>query len=301
MTSNPPTRHHYIPQFYLKCWAGTDGLVNRYAIENGKVKMRRQSPRSIGFQENLYRAPQEHLTEWQAQTLETHFFGPIDSLAAKALRRLLIGDLNLDGWLPEERQGWVMFVRSLMIRSPEGVAAAKSRLRVIFEATLKELKTDYDFRRTAADPETFAQFKAMLHPYHPERAAMQSIAHTIGSETVGQRILDAQWAVVDVAGSPHRLLMSDAKPAHIGLDLPNGHIMLPVSPNKIFVAATDMRFLKALRETPESDLVHAMNRRTVGEATRFVVSSDAHQSRFIENRMGSDVIASSSENPQTAS
>ena len=46
-TDNPPRRHHYVPQFYLKKFAGGDEYLRMYDRETGKYA--RVHPRHICF------------------------------------------------------------------------------------------------------------------------------------------------------------------------------------------------------------------------------------------------------------
>ena len=43
-----PRRHHFNPEFYLRQWAGADGLFCEIKNAHGKVDARRKSPRATG-------------------------------------------------------------------------------------------------------------------------------------------------------------------------------------------------------------------------------------------------------------
>ena len=54
MTSNPPTKHHYIPAFYLKKWAAADGKVTEFTKPRHEIVARKIMPDRTGYQERLY-------------------------------------------------------------------------------------------------------------------------------------------------------------------------------------------------------------------------------------------------------
>ncbi|MCO6403529.1 DUF4238 domain-containing protein [Aurantimonas endophytica] len=55
MTSaNPSTKHHYIPAFYLRRWAGTDKKVTEFSRPYRDVVVRSVMPERTGYQERLY-------------------------------------------------------------------------------------------------------------------------------------------------------------------------------------------------------------------------------------------------------
>src|SRR5262245_3140748 len=110
-----PRRHHYDPVFYLREWAGSDGLVCEIKKAHGKVEAQRKSPRATGFQHDLYRTdgvPDD-------QHVEKRFMAPLDNDAAHALQKILSGDRA--NWSSKERTAWTRFILSRLFRNPENV------------------------------------------------------------------------------------------------------------------------------------------------------------------------------------
>lgn len=81
---NPPSRHHYIPEFYLKRWTDTDGKLTVFT-KKPRIgpSSRRTAPAGTGYQRHLY-AVQGFPPEL-ASSVEERFFNPVDSLAADKL------------------------------------------------------------------------------------------------------------------------------------------------------------------------------------------------------------------------
>jgi hypothetical protein len=70
--TNPPTKHHYIPAFYLKRWAASDGKVTEFTKPYLTIVSKRVMPESTGFQERLYELKGYEPT--LAQQVEETFF-----------------------------------------------------------------------------------------------------------------------------------------------------------------------------------------------------------------------------------
>jgi hypothetical protein len=84
------TKHHYIPVFYLKQWAGTDGRICEFSRPHREVKPRRVHPDGTAYVRGLYTVPgiAPHLAEY----IERRFLLKSDSAASDALRFMLSGD-----------------------------------------------------------------------------------------------------------------------------------------------------------------------------------------------------------------
>jgi hypothetical protein len=107
--SNHPggEKHHYIPKFYMKQWAGEDdGCVSEFsrpyhpkpnvpAPLKPLMKVRRVNPDATGYLRGLN--PFASLRPELADFLEHQFFKQTDGGAAQVLNRLLRCDLEFDG------------------------------------------------------------------------------------------------------------------------------------------------------------------------------------------------------------
>ena len=84
---NPPHRHHYIPQFYLREWTGPDGRLERYTKPHGnKLDIKRRPTKTVGWWDDLYRAPENDPVK--DYFLEWGFFKELDDRAARVMRKL---------------------------------------------------------------------------------------------------------------------------------------------------------------------------------------------------------------------
>ena len=82
-----PVNHHFVPIFYLDRWTGSDGKVVVYVRKGGRVVNSRLSPRSTGFEPELYSLA--GVDGLKRQAIETEFFSKqIDNRAALVLMEL---------------------------------------------------------------------------------------------------------------------------------------------------------------------------------------------------------------------
>ena len=86
---NRAWRHHYVPQFHLRRWTGSDGMLWRYERRPDRVLRRRTAPRATAYERELYTTHELLFPEEASDVLETDFFSRLDSDAAIAFRRLI--------------------------------------------------------------------------------------------------------------------------------------------------------------------------------------------------------------------
>jgi hypothetical protein len=110
-------KHHYIPVFYLKEWAGTDGRVCEYSRPFKAVRPRRSHPDGTGYERGLYTVKDPRVGEY----IEHVFLKITDDAAARVLRMLKALQEQEIVWTSETRSAWSRFILSLMVRIPEHV------------------------------------------------------------------------------------------------------------------------------------------------------------------------------------
>jgi uncharacterized protein DUF4238 len=96
------------------------------------------------------------------------------------------------------------------------------------------------------------------------------------------------WGVVQFHRPCYPLLTSD-RPVIMtdGIGHRHSHIVLPVSPNKVFIAATTKEQITELNQILEQP--HApkqLNDLVARQARRYVYATDDRQLRFVANRLG---------------
>ena len=94
------------------------------------------------------------------------------------------------------------------------------------------------------------------------------------------------WLILDVSDAIFPLLISDGPLIFTPMRLENGHIALPISPTKLFVASEHVQFLRSLETMDRNQVVKQVNGLVCGSARQFVGANDDRQDRYIRNRFG---------------
>jgi hypothetical protein len=276
-----PRRHHFNPEFSLRQWAAADGLLCEIKKAHGKVEAQRKSPKATGFERDLYRTdgvPDE-------QHVEKKFMAPLDNDAASALQKIVSGDGM--PWPGDERTAWTTFVLSLLFRNPENVTVIKDHIREAWEQGMRALEADYAARRRPTDPETFDGYVALTNPAAAEIGASNFLMETISNKRVGPTIFNMHWTRHSLKSPKLNLLTSDrAIIMPLGLADPRAHIMLPVSPTILFVAAHNPDFARFIASLDHTHLVKTINKAVVCQARKFVWATDNSQLEFVRRHIG---------------
>ncbi|TPI27333.1 DUF4238 domain-containing protein, partial [Mesorhizobium sp. B3-1-9] len=153
MSANKPHRHHFLPVFYLRQWAGADQKIVRFTRPYGNVvKPRRVHPDGAGYIERLYAV--EGLPDDAKQDLETEFLSPVDSRAADALKVLLEGD----DLTQAQRRAWAGFIATLLFRMPSDIAALKENISQLWKMLMPGLEKIYQALPVSGRTEPFEDF-----------------------------------------------------------------------------------------------------------------------------------------------
>lgn len=286
MIANPPRRHHYIPEFYQRKWAGEDKRVERYERIKGAVVRRRVFPKSAGFQENLYRHPRVDMDPWRAQLLEWGIFKKIDDAGARALEALL----SDSGALRDNavRRDWAVFLRTMLLRTPYQMSGALTSLEQIWRDT--DISAEYAAMRKPGMPETATEYIESLNPDESKESAFRMFADAMRSDWTTGHIMKLPWRIFDCSTADHRLLLSDHPVVMVPLATDDGHIAMPLSPTKFFVAATNDRTKALADNLRPKQAVRKMNKLTVQRAKHCVIAQDDAQDVFIRKHLGIDPI-----------
>jgi hypothetical protein len=281
-----PNKHHYIPEFFLRWWAGEDGRLERYDRPiPSKIMVRRVFPSEAGWMKDLYASSGHRLGP---QWLETRVFRNIDSRAAPVLRKL--NSDPIPTLSDEERSAWTVFLRSLLHRTPEYLRSTLSTGMAAFEETVEELREPYSSLRQKGDPASFDEYKASLTREDAKRAAQGILPDIMLNPRIGQFLNNLPTRVIALPPGARDFLISDDLLARTdGLMKEDGHIAIPISPRRLFVSAFSETMLRQISNMRPGDLVTNVNRWVVESARYFVAARDKSQDRFIRNHFGIDL------------
>jgi hypothetical protein len=275
-----PRSHHYNPVFALRRWAGSDGELCEMRRVNGAVTPRRRHPRRTGMMRDLYRV--EGVAEEDSQDLEIKFMSPLDNGAAVALDRIITGK-PLD---PEQRISWARYLLSMLFRNPDSVEAIKMHMAEIWREGTEALEAKYAATRRPHEPATAAELIAKRKPGAAGISTANMLVDIIANSRAVPDIAAMHWTCVDVTQSKFSLLTSD-RPLVMssGLAGPRCLLVLPLSPNKLFVASHDPRFTRPLPAARHAAKVKTINKAVVRQAREFVWGTDDAQLEFVRKHM----------------
>ena len=273
------SKNHYIPKFYTKQWAGDDGLLCQVGLYGQHVSAKRRSPEAVGFKYDLYTIP--GVPPEISTYIEDRFLKIADQEAADAHAVLVAGHIN--EMTAKNRNGWTRFIMTLFQRTPEKVvwlaqvwAASHAEAMIAAEVELRK-RGDHD----EAD-----KIKNGVEPTSVLVSGAKLLQGMMDLPNLGSFILGMRWRTL-VLDRARRLITSD-HPVVIsnGLGGPEGHLVIAVSPTRLFFAANSQEFLNNLASIPANTLVEKYNDLVVSQASQYVYAEDDTQIKFITNRLG---------------
>lgn len=272
---NPPSRHHFIPEFLLKAWKDGDMLLRYWRNRIGQIDCEPASPKSVCFERNLYKTvgfPPEH-----AQQMETLFMQVIDDAAARVHTLLLEGRLNelSDGQCSD----WGRFVMSLWFRTPLDMRGLKEAVGALVAPEGGKALLGID---RPAD----------LPPDAVSALQMEILRTVIDDAERGRSFINMDWRVITTTNRREFWVSDwplDVPTSFAWLGDRSSYVTLPIAPNKLFVAAGSRSLVDRIAALPERELILRQNRSTVGHAQNFVGAKSPDAGDFIRQNFGGRV------------
>jgi uncharacterized protein DUF4238 len=232
-------KHHYVPVFYLREWAGGDGRLAEFSRPTGaEVKSRPAGPRGTGYVRGLYRF--EGADEDAAEAFERLFFGHVDSQAKQAL------DIHLgrsqEKWDGDSRSAWSRFIIGMLYRNPERIASLRNYIEDIALDNYEAGRAEYEAQASERDP-PFLDYLVKKIAYD----ALDWTTTILNNEKIGLHLNHMRWAVRDVTDSGLKLFTSDWPVLMTnGLVGEKAHLVMPINPFKAFIASNSKEMEKEL-------------------------------------------------------
>lgn len=239
-------RHHYVPQFYLRKFAESDGRVRRYRLSlKEELEEHPVSPKSTAYEDDLYTtASGNDWDTWDPDIIEKKVMGPIDDAGAKVMAKLCRRDELTD----EERTAWALFLNSLRYRHADEILEHD---KAIPEVLAQRMPTYPEPVRQAI---ANGDFDAVQMAKTAHRTVM--VQEMRKPEAVS-KLKAMRWHVVDV--DPKAPLLTTDRPLHVNLGKGGTPEILTIalSPTLLFVAypaewETDPEMKKEVAETREN-------------------------------------------------
>lgn len=283
-SDNPSVKHHYIPAFYLKRWTSSNRKLVEFSRPQHGLIIKNTTPENTGFERRLYEM--RGFSPELAQQVEEKFFKPVDTKASEALE-LLEKFGHTAQWTDESRSAWSRFMISLLLRCPEDIQTFREWWYEDFTSTNDELEEQYRIARNNSHPLTFSEFLEQQPVSVKERYQFEILNSLIDHKGVVSDFNNMHWRVLKITESAPRLLTSDRPVIRTnGLMNKGDHLVLPLSPNLLFIGSYDKDVFSGILRANQIKLAKLINQYIVESAVRFVYSSDELQKRFIHNRFG---------------
>ncbi|MBY3220872.1 DUF4238 domain-containing protein [Rhizobium laguerreae] len=275
-------KSHYIPQFYLKPWEGADGKLEVFLRRSdGLIVSKRLHRKATGYAADLYKLP--GVSPADEHKMESAFMAPIDDEAVHA-RDLLLGEITPAGG--RTRNAWARFVLSLMLRNPEEVAEFKKNYTDLIMTPQADFQAKYDVMKQEGDPGRFEEWMVKDDATHVERSAMFAITTFIEHPRVLRLFQGMHWMVIDTSSVKRRLMTSD-RPVMLtqGMLQYAGHYALPISPTRLFLAATTVQFAQQFASLRPGKIVREINKLVIGQARKYVYAVDGTRLADVRREM----------------
>jgi hypothetical protein len=278
-------RHHYIPVFYTKRWCTGDGRLCEYSRPRDKIYDHRVVPKRTGFQDRLYET--KGVPKLIAQRIEDEFMSSVDNHAAEALGLLETDASKINGD-QKHKSAWSLFLISLMMRTPEDVAALVGIWDDDWERDLPIIRERYEKNKKPDETRSLEEFIAQDDPDVRARWAMSELPELIDHEGIGQMLNNMHWFVLTTEADAPPLLTSD-RPLFISgkLGAPDCNLTLPIAPDRLFVAVNSKDAEAEFRARPQKELIELTNVRSAQQAAKYVYGSDNAQSEFVDRYISS--------------
>lgn len=274
-------KHHYIPVLYLNEWRRPDGRLTEFSRPTGQAVIpRRTSPKGTGYARGLYRL--DGSSEETSEAFERVFFHQVDNLAKDALD-ICLGRSRWN-WTIQTRSAWSRFVLGLLFRNPERIAATRKYVEDMALENYEENEADYNAKKKLEDP-SFLDYVLGRVQFNTMDFAT-SVIDNIG---MGTHINQMRWSIRDVSDSGISLFTSD-RPIIMtnGLNGPDAHLALPISPHKVFLACKNKDQEQKLLAARSSDFASECNKRVLRFAMKYAWNTDDTMINRANEHLGKD-------------
>ncbi|KTR06890.1 hypothetical protein NS365_05500 [Aureimonas ureilytica] len=220
-------------------------------------------------------------------SFEDIFFKPIDGLASVTLDIMERHGAQYP-YMMEHRRAWSTFVVSLLTRCPEDIQTFRRHWHAVVMSNSPDNHEEYARLRRDGDPDSLDEYMQRLPPEMVESSMFETLTDIISSQPIGQDLSSLNWTILTAPVGARELLTSD-RPILWSDDFGSarGHMIMPIGPRKLLIAARDPMFATRLRDScGVEELIGLCNIDIVQGAAKFVYATNRNQHRFISNRLG---------------
>ena len=278
-------RHHYLPRFYLKQWTNPEGKLCEFRREHKQIRHRMTSTKGTGYVRGLYTF--DGLPPEAADFLEKKFLMQADAHASEALDQLLAYKVDL---VEPHKSAWSRFLMTLIHRNQEAIARLRRLVIDGLPSGLEDYRPLWEATQSTTGPLNFEEFKDGFTKRNTQRVTQTFLRMIMDGETVGRLLNSMEKAVLTFTRSRYSLLTSDRPYVMTnGIGREDGHIVVPISPTTIFIAARNQKTMRLILDTCNNGSMRMderLNDIVAKQSHRFVYATDAAQLSFVSTRLG---------------
>lgn len=270
-------------------WADTEGRVIEYRRPNEALVHSCKHPAQTAYLTELY-ANENKTNPIERQALEMVFMQKVDDQAANALA--FIEEHKTKPTEPALRDGWSRFLMSLIHRSPERVKHLTQKIQEYEDGKLNPgLEDKYGSLRGPDDPLNYADWLREQGPITPE-LKVELLKLLIDSPRIGGTLNAMHWSVYTLENPRFGFLTGDY-PIMLsnGIGHNEGFAVLAISPRKLFVAAHDLKTIKAFTSQRANALERAINDACVQQSRHVIIAHNDSQKVFVDRRFLKNKVA----------
>lgn len=256
------SRHHYLPQYYIKGFCGSDGKLAVYDKKSDKIHTIRKSPKSVFFELDRHTVETNGL---KLSMLEDQLFKDTDNRLSPYIIKLR-DEPHTENLLTNEIQiNMFVFLLDLFWRNPSADYAAntlfqQSNLTWVDEATGISHQDDVREKEFKEDP-----FNIKFERFKIQAASMLHIANrSVGGETYS-KLWEFKNSPFILGDFP--MIFSKTPRTHIELETLDH--FLPISSNRLYACNQ----LNGLNFSHKDSLI--INALQIDQAVSHVVSSSS--------------------------
>ena len=275
-------RHHFVPKFLLKGWAGRDGRIEVFRLLTPSLSSLRHPPKNLAWKGDLYAVDMPGVSSATKQQIETQVLQHIDDKAARVRRKLMTGEVA--DLTVEERLHWTRFLMSLRVRQPHNVSYVRESCARELRNELAKNPKEYEALARPEDPLTLLEFVEQERPGLIENTGMDVFAGVVSDPAIVAKIVSLRhWRTFDFCGCEDHLLLADQPCIYIrGIDDPGFVIALPIGPKRAFLATGPDGTIANLERLQKDTLLVRFNESSIGQAKSEVYALDNSPRLFVD-------------------
>ena len=259
-------QHHFVPRFLLEEWTGVDHRLTVFRWANGSLLDSRCSPKAVAKVKHLYSRNRD--SQAPDVRLEKDYFGPLlDDPAAPIHQKLLAQ--GVPALRDQERLDWSRFLLAQLVRVPRAIAFIRELGDGFLRQEIRKMATN------AGRPESVEYFDRPENVKLLEDEGLKVMRRFIESPAYNRFLLHGHWTTIDIERGAYDALLTDSPVAYLGDLNKNAFVfMLPLSPRRLFVAASTREDLDRLSAPGWQSFVKAANRHMVRASDQYIYATN---------------------------